>query len=89
MSPELDTLDQLLGGDMPLSIIRGLFSDGQRFVRSIQAMLTTGEVRLVFPNGSEVPHWNWRAVLAGAATASSPSKVLLSITDVGYNRIAR
>ena len=34
MSPELETLDQLLGGDLPLTVIRKLFPDAERFVRT-------------------------------------------------------
>jgi hypothetical protein len=32
MSPELETLDQLAGGDMSLAVIRRLYPDVDRFV---------------------------------------------------------
>jgi hypothetical protein len=54
MSPELETLDQLLGGDMPLAVVCGLFDNGERFARSVAAMLHAGEVRL-YVDGVGVP----------------------------------
>ena len=39
MSPELETLDQLQGGDLLLSVIRGLFLDHDSFVRGVAGVL--------------------------------------------------
>jgi hypothetical protein len=83
MSPELETLDQLLGGDLPLSLIRSLFAEEQRFVRGLLALLGTGEVRLLDSNGVEVPRWQWQEVLKTACASHH-----LSITDLGARRIA-
>lgn len=84
MSPELETLDQLLGGDLPLAVIRGLFADEDRFSRAIAAMLDAGEVRLLNGDGSEVPRWQWHESLSKHAT----SRYSLEITQAGIRRIA-
>jgi hypothetical protein len=84
MSPELETLDQLLGGDMSLTVIRGLFENHDRFARAIAAMLDAGEVRLVDSDGTELPGWRWREVLAAETEAGD---FWLSITDAGARRV--
>jgi len=35
MTPELETLDQLLGGDLSLAIVRQLYSDDEAFKRGV------------------------------------------------------
>ena len=81
MSPELETLDQLQGGNMPIAQVRWLFDDRDRFERAIVAMLDAGEVRLIEGNGSEAPRWRWRQLLADGPAAT------LSITVAGARRI--
>jgi hypothetical protein len=76
-------LDQLLGGDLPLPVIRGVFADGDRFAFALTAMLDTGEIRLVEADGSDVPKWRWREVL----NATAPS-ARVAITTAGVKRIA-
>lgn len=82
MSPELETLDQLLGGDLPASVIRKLFPDNERFMTAMRAMLTAGELRLMATDGTEIPRWKWSDALA-----SRVDFVRLAITDVGARRI--
>jgi hypothetical protein len=86
MSPELETLDQLLGGDMPLAVIRGLFDDGERFVRAVAAMLNAGDVRL-YIDGDETPRWRWTEVLVAARDRAEPANARLDITEAGVRRI--
>jgi hypothetical protein len=84
MSPELETLDQLLGGDeLPVSIIRNLFADNDQFIHSITMMLAAGEVRLLENGQQDVPQWRWRDAL----TTNSESTRLM-ITETGTRRIA-
>lgn len=83
MSPELETLDQLLGGDLPLPVIRGLFDDQDRFARAITAMLEAGELRLVEAAETDVPRWRWREVLNANAGSTR-----VAITKAGVKRIA-
>jgi hypothetical protein len=86
VSPELETLDQLLGGDMPLEVVREWYDCGPRFARSVEAMLHAGEVRLV-ADGADVPRWRWTEVLSAAAERSTRSGARLAITAVGVRRI--
>lgn len=81
MSPELDMLDQLLGGDMSLRLVRALFESQERFTRALSLMLSAGEVCLIGVEGTEVPYWQWRAALGGGVEAQ------LSITEAGARRI--
>jgi hypothetical protein len=87
MSPELETLDQLAGGDLPLTVIRGLFDDGERFIRSLLAMLDAGEVRLLAADGAEFARWQWREVLIAASSPAAPSGPRLAITKIGGRRM--
>jgi hypothetical protein len=83
MPPELEMLDQLLGGDLPLSVIRALFGDEKRFAQAVAAMLNAGELRLLTGDGEEVPGWQWREMLSTNAPGAR-----LTITQAGARRIA-
>lgn len=82
MSPELETLDQLLGGDLPLQVIAGLYPDDARFVYGLSGLLGSGEVLLVRADGAELPEWQWQKELAAPTT-----DVLVRITQAGARRI--
>ena|SRR5580765_2298350 len=82
MAPELETLDQLLGGDLPLPVIRGLFADQERFVLAIYAMLEAGETRLFEAGGADVPKWRWHDILCNNVPSTR-----LAITKAGAKRI--
>jgi hypothetical protein len=86
MSPELEVLDQLLGGDLPLAVVHGLFASGERFARSVAAMLHAGEVRL-YVEGVEVPRWRWGGVLATAREQTGLASARLAITEAGARKI--
>jgi hypothetical protein len=84
MSPELEILDQLLGGDLPLSVVRSLFNDEGRFARGVLALLRIGEVRLLAADGREVPRWKWPEALG---PGSDETEARLSITPAGASRV--
>lgn len=84
MSPELEALDQLSGGDLPLPVVRGLFPDAARFARGLSALLAAGEVRLVAADGTEVRDWQWGHVLAEIDAAPG---CRVSLTQIGARRI--
>jgi hypothetical protein len=86
MSPELQTLDQLLGGDLPLAIVRGFFDTDVRFAQAVAAMLHAGEVRL-YADDIEVPSWQWGEVLANACARSGLTGARLAINEMGARRI--
>jgi hypothetical protein len=81
MSPELETLDQLLGGDMPLAVIRTVYPDLNRFTGGMMGLLKDGQVRL-FEGGVEVSSWRWREALSG-----SLADFRVQITDKGITQI--
>jgi hypothetical protein len=82
-STELETLDQLLGDEMPLRVIRQLYSDSVQFERSLVCLLAAGEVQLVNSIGTVVPAWQWREVLA----AEPPLEMTVRITIAGVQRV--
>ena len=84
MSLELETLDQLLGGPMPLVVIRSIFPSDERFQQALLGLLAGGDLELVDGGDGVVPHWNWRSSLAAAEAAS----LSLRLTERGAKRIA-
>jgi len=86
MSPELETLDQLLGGDLPLGTLRKLYPDSGSFNRGIIGLLDNGDVHLLAPDGSEVPNWRWRDVFGDQPGVGQD--FVLRLTDKGEARIA-
>jgi len=66
-SPELETLDQLPGGELSFDIVRLLFPNEERFRAGILAMLDSGEIRLLL-NEEVIPHWRWRPILEEGGT---------------------
>ena len=87
MSPELETLDQLLGGDQALGLVRGYYADDSHFARAIRAMLDARELRLLTGEGGEVPRWQRREVLSAVCDPEVADQFKLSITDLGAERI--
>ena len=83
MSPELETLDQLQGGDLPLAMIAGLYPDYDAFMRGLMGLLTCGDVRLIH-YGAEVPRHEWAAFIADIGSKDGP---ILTLTDQGAKRI--
>lgn len=87
MSPELETLDQLLGGDLPLQLIRGLYPDDTAFSDGVLALLRTGDVQLLL-DGAEVPRWRWRALFDAGDVDQELPRLSLTITDQGACRVS-
>ena len=86
-SLELETLDQLLGGELSLAVIRGLFTDSKHFVRALQGLLSSGEVQLVANHGVEVPKWRQRELFVNEPVTIESSDLKLRITEQGLRRI--
>lgn len=87
LSPELETLDQLVGGDLQLPIIRRLYPDTQAFMRGVLGLLSSGDVCLITNDGSNVPQWRWRELFVNGAVMNSLSDLALKITEQGIRRI--
>lgn len=81
MSPELETLDQLLSDNMPLAMIRSVYPDDAQFFRGMRGLLVNGDVRLL-QQGMEVPSWRRDEVLRGEW-----ANVMVTLTDAGATRI--
>jgi hypothetical protein len=84
MSPELELLDQLLGGSLPLSTAAKLFADGSHFHQAMSAMLQAAEISLQTPTGTVVPSWQWSEILK----STDLSGFRVEITSLGNKRIA-
>ena len=82
--PELETLDQLCGGPMPLAVIRQLFGEDDRFRRAILAMLGDRQVLLLNGDDFEVPDWERNQLLSEQRKWEGYH---LSITDSEARRI--
>ena len=87
MSREIETLDQLLCGSLPLRVIRGLYPDHKTFAVAIHALLRNGDVRLI-SDGTEVPHWRWRELFEAGAVKKEMPRLRLEVTDRGASLFA-
>jgi len=88
MSPELETLDQLLGGPLSLEIIRRVFPNSDAFMRGVLGLLTCGDVRLLELEENEVPSWRWREMFIEGSVSGMLDDLKLEITEQGAKRIA-
>jgi hypothetical protein len=88
MSPELETLDQLLGGELPLAVIRSLYPDVDSFKRGVLALLTSGDVCLLRTDRTNVPAWGWREMFLNGSNMEELGDLKLKITQQGARRIA-
>ena len=86
-SPEVETLDQLLGGDMLLSLIRQVFPSDERFIQGIAGLLQDGDV-VLFDEGAEVPDWMVRALFRDGEVLVSLDRYTLHLTVAGARKIA-
>jgi hypothetical protein len=88
LTPELEVLDQLLGGDLPLHVVAALFDDSERCDRAIAAMIAAGEVRVLDSARAPVPLWRVRELRSQPEFWAAASGYRLEITDAGSKRIA-
>ena len=87
MSLELEVLDQLQGGDLPLPTIRTLFADEESFNRAISGLVRSGDVRLL-TDGFVVPAWRLRELFADSDSHLHRPPLTVQLTDQGGRRIA-
>jgi len=86
-TPELETLDQLLGGDMPLTVIATLYSTADAFHKGVQGLLSCGDVLLLDAAGNSVPQWRWREIFAPGSETEQLRHLRLRLTPEGARRI--
>lgn len=87
-SSELETLDQLLGGEMSLSIIRQLYASDESFTRGVLALLRNGDVRLLETSGAHVAQWRWRSLFEEGEVLTALSSFALDITPTGAAKMS-
>lgn len=87
-SLELEILDQLLGGDLPLNALRDLFPSDARFTQAVHGLLLNGDVQLRDSTRSDLPKWWWQSLFGEQAAMEELSAYRLHITDRGIRRIA-
>ena len=87
MSPELETLDQLLGGDLSLSILIRVYPNDGAFTKAIHGLLMAGDVRLKTVEDNDVPQRRWRELFLEGTVLSDLAAFKLSITQKGVAKI--
>lgn len=86
MSPELEVLDQLLGGDLPVNEVRKLFPDDDAFWKSVSGLIHGGDVMLL-DQGVSVLDWRVRQLVESGTISDSTHSFLLHLTDQGASKI--
>ncbi|HMH00571.1 MAG TPA: hypothetical protein VK555_04110 [Terriglobales bacterium] len=87
MSPELETLDQLLGGDLSLALILPMYPSQEAFGRGVLGLLSCGDVVLMTTEGVEVPPWRWRKLFSDRIVFQQLENFRLRITPQGAGKI--
>jgi hypothetical protein len=87
MSLELEVLDQLEGGDMPLSVLASLFRDEAHALHAIAALVTTGEVCILDPAGTVLAPWQMRELELQPSSWRAATQYQLRLTAAGARRI--
>jgi hypothetical protein len=87
MSPELEALDQLQGGDMPLRVVAALFPDEAHTRRAIAAMLAAGDLTVIDAAGAAVALWQVRDLERQPGSWHNDTEFRLAITTAGARRI--
>ena len=87
MPPELEALDQLQGGDLPLRVIAALFPNEAHARRAIAAMLAAGEFTLLDTEGAALSSWQLRELERQPGSWHADTQHRLAITAKGARRI--
>ena len=86
MTPEIEVLDQLEGGDLPLSEVVSLFPNEEDARRAIVAMVAAGELRLLDVKGVALLPWQLRELERQPGPWRADTRHRVSITDAGSHR---
>jgi len=86
-APELETLDQLLGGDLPLTIIVKLFPSKEHFSRGVLGLLRCGDVFLLDASGAEITYWSWRELFDQGKVFEELKDWKLTLTPQGARKV--
>lgn len=87
-SPELETLDQLLGGDMPVSVIARVFPSSESCREGLLGLLHEGDVILLNAHDEETRQWQWRELFSTSDWLQRLSTYRLRVTAQGAKKVA-
>jgi len=87
MTPEIEVLDQLLGGDLPLNVIAGLFPSLSLCQTALSSMVLDGQVNVLDPSGSVIPAWRLRELWAECESWRAGTEYRVTVTDEGARRV--
>jgi hypothetical protein len=87
MSPELETLDQLLGSDLLLGVVLRLYPDATAFKRGVLGLITSGDACLFTSDDIEVPSWRCQVLFGHGTVMQEMERMKLRITPQGARRI--
>jgi hypothetical protein len=87
MSPELETLDQLLTHDMPVSLIASLYPTPDSCKKGLLGLLHEGDVVLLDQHDREVPQRRWRELFSPSSLYDGLWNLRLRITPQGAKKI--
>jgi hypothetical protein len=88
LSPELETLDQLLSGDLPLSVIRPLYSDVEGFKKGLLGLLSSGDIELMSADRTIIPKWRWVDLFGERSVVEDLQSFRAKITREGAKRVS-
>jgi hypothetical protein len=80
--PELELVDQLLGGSMALPVVCGLFENDAHARRVLAAYVSNGVVVLSDEDGN-LPAWKCQEVFRNSQPLSGYTKVRVVVTEKG------
>jgi hypothetical protein len=86
-SSELETLDQLLGGDLVLTVVRSFYGNDDKFVAGVLG-LVGNRCATVVHAGRAVPEWKVAEILRQPIIPEILSQHALSITEHGASRVS-
>jgi len=87
MSPELETLDQLLGSNLLLGVVLRFYPDATAFKRGVLGLITSGDVCLFTNDNIEVPSWRRQELFVRGTVMQEMECMKLRITPQGARRI--
>lgn len=88
MSPELETLDQSLGGDLSLAIIQRVYPNVDTFKLGVLGLLNDGDVCVLEADGAIASEWRWRELFSEKSASYDPAKLKLTLTAQDARRVA-
>jgi dihydroxyacid dehydratase/phosphogluconate dehydratase len=87
-SPELETLDQLLSGDMPFSVIAALYPAPDACKKGLLGLLQEGDVLLLNAERAEISRWQWRELFGHENWMQNLRDFRRRITSQGATKVA-